>query len=57
MQRHPNAADLQALLAKLSDVGVEFIIVGGASAVMQGAPITSSAMGRATTSCWHTANP
>lgn len=29
MQRHPNAADLQALLAKLSDAGIEFIIVGG----------------------------
>ena len=42
MQRHPSAADLQALLAKLSDAGVEFIIVGGAAAVMQGAPITTN---------------
>jgi hypothetical protein len=42
MQRHPNAANLQALLATLSDAGVEFIIVGGAAAVMQGAPITTN---------------
>jgi len=42
MQRHPSAADLQALLAKLCDAGVEFIIVGGAAAVMQGAPITTN---------------
>lgn len=41
MQRHPSAADLQALLAKLCDAGVEFIIVGGAAAVIQGAPITT----------------
>jgi hypothetical protein len=26
MQRHPNAVNLQALRAKLSDAGVEFII-------------------------------
>ena len=42
MQRHPSAADLQALLATLADGGVEFIIVGGAAAVMQGAPITTN---------------
>lgn len=42
MQRHPSAVDLQALLAKLSDAGVEFIIVGGAAAVFHGAPITTN---------------
>jgi hypothetical protein len=42
MQRHPSAADLPALLAKLCDAGVEFIIVGGAAAVIQGAPITTN---------------
>jgi hypothetical protein len=36
MPRHPKAADLPALVAKLCDAGVEFIIVGGASAVLQG---------------------
>jgi predicted nucleotidyltransferase len=41
MQWHPNAADLPALLAKLCDAGVEFIIVGGAAAVLQGAPVTT----------------
>jgi len=35
-------ADLPALFAKLCDAGVEFIIVGGASAVLQGAPITTN---------------
>ncbi len=39
MQRHSSAADLPALLAKLCDAGVEFIIVGGAAAVIQGGPI------------------
>ena len=42
MPRHPKAADLPALVAKLCDAGVEFIIVGGASAVLQGAPITTN---------------
>ncbi|MDI1477542.1 hypothetical protein [Polyangium sp. y55x31] len=42
MQRHPSAADLPALLARLCDAGVEFIIVGGAAAVIHGAPITTS---------------
>ncbi len=42
MQRHPSAADLPALLAKLCDAGVEFIVVGGAAAVIQGAPITTN---------------
>ena len=42
MRRHPSAADLPALLAKLCDAGVEFIVVGGAAAVIQGAPITTN---------------
>jgi hypothetical protein len=42
MPGHPKAADLPALVAKLCDAGVEFIIVGGASAVLQGAPITTN---------------
>ena len=42
MPRHPSAADLPALLAKLCDAGVEFIIVGGAAAVIHGAPITTN---------------
>jgi len=42
MQRHPKAADLPALLAKLCDAGVEFIIVGGAAAVIHGVPITTN---------------
>ncbi|HSK04843.1 MAG TPA: hypothetical protein VK932_26520 [Kofleriaceae bacterium] len=42
MPRHPKAADLPALVAKLCDASVEFIIVGDASAVLQGAPITTN---------------
>lgn len=42
MPSHPKAADLPALLAKLCDAGIEFIIVGGAAAVLHGAPITTS---------------
>src|SRR5215208_8137626 len=42
MPRHPKAADLAALLAKLGDASVEFIVVGGAAAVLQGAPITTN---------------
>ncbi|MCC6898607.1 MAG: hypothetical protein IT377_06510 [Polyangiaceae bacterium] len=42
MQRHPSAADLPALLAKLSDAGIEFIVVGGAAAVIHGAPMTTN---------------
>lgn len=41
MPSHPNAADLPALLAILCDAGVEFIVVGGAAAVLQGVPITT----------------
>jgi hypothetical protein len=39
---HPKEADLPALLAKLCDAGVEFIIVGGTAAVLQGAPISTN---------------
>lgn len=42
MHSHPKEADLQALLAKLCDAGVEFIVVGGTAAVLQGAPITTN---------------
>lgn len=42
MPRHPRAADFPALVAKLCDAGVEFIIVGGAAAVIQGVPITTN---------------
>ena len=42
MASHPKATDLPALLAKLCDAGVEFIIVGGAACVIQGAPITTN---------------
>jgi hypothetical protein len=41
VNRHPKAADLGALLTALIDAGVEFIVVGGAAAVLQGAPITT----------------
>jgi|SRR6185436_3713051 len=41
MRSHPKDADLPALLEKLCEAGVEFIIVGGAAAVLQGAPITT----------------
>jgi hypothetical protein len=42
MPSHPKAADLPALLATLCDSGVEFIIVGGVAAVLQGVPITTN---------------
>lgn len=38
---HPRIADLEALLRALVDGGVEFIVVGGAAAVIHGAPITT----------------
>lgn len=41
MRSHPSAADLPALLAILCDAGVEFIVVGGAAAVLQGVPVTT----------------
>lgn len=42
MRRHPSAVNLGALLAELCDAKVEFIVVGGAAAVIQGAPITTN---------------
>src|SRR6185295_15541437 len=42
MPSHPKAADLPALLATLCDSGVEFIVVGGVAAVLQGVPITTT---------------
>jgi hypothetical protein len=42
MPSHPKAADLPSLLAVLCDSGIEFIIVGGVAAVLQGAPITTT---------------
>ncbi len=41
MSHHPPAADLNALLGELVGAGVEFVIVGGAAAVLQGAPVTT----------------
>jgi len=39
---HPKEADLRALLAELCNASVEFIIVGGTAAVLQGAPISTN---------------
>ncbi len=41
-RHHPRAADLPALVAALCDAEVEFVIVGGAAAVLHGAPITTN---------------
>jgi len=38
---HPPTADLDALLAALAAAGIEHIVVGGAAAVLHGAPITT----------------
>ena len=37
----PEPADVGELLRRLADAGVEFIVVGGAAAVLHGAPITT----------------
>ncbi|MDH3622450.1 MAG: nucleotidyltransferase [Myxococcales bacterium] len=37
----PRDTDVGELLRQLSDAGVEFIVVGGAAAVLHGAPITT----------------
>lgn len=42
MPSHPKVTDLPALFAKLCDAAVEFIVVGGAACVIQGAPITTN---------------
>lgn len=38
---HPPTADLEALIRELSAAGLEYIIVGGAAAVIHGAPIST----------------
>lgn len=38
---HPRVADLRALLAALLDAQVEFIVIGGAAAVLHGSPTTT----------------
>lgn len=42
MPQHPKTSDFPALLARLSQAGVEFIVVGGAACVIHGAPITTN---------------
>ena len=37
----PEQADLEALIEQLVTAGVEFIVIGGAAAVLHGAPITT----------------
>ncbi|MBI4956499.1 MAG: hypothetical protein HY908_31070 [Myxococcales bacterium] len=39
MKPHPTATDLAALLAELARADVEFIVVGGAAAVLHGVPV------------------
>jgi hypothetical protein len=39
--RHPPTADIEALLRALVAAHVEFIVVGGAAAVIHGAPVTT----------------
>ena len=39
--RKPQVSDLKALLKGLSRARIEFILVGGIAAVVQGAPITT----------------
>jgi hypothetical protein len=41
VSQHPKRADLESLLATLCEAGIEFIVVGGVAAVLQGAPITT----------------
>ena len=38
---HPEKADLDALIEALAKAGVEFVIVGGAAAVLHGSPTTT----------------
>ncbi len=38
---HPASADLDGLIQALLGAGVEFIVVGGAAAVLHGAPVTT----------------
>jgi hypothetical protein len=39
--KHPSVVDPEALLAELARGGVEFIVVGGAAALLQSAPIST----------------
>ena len=41
-RNRPRVADLSALLEALTEAGINFIVVGGLSAVAQGAPITTT---------------
>lgn len=41
MPDHPEHADLESLLEALGEAGIEFIVVGGAAAVLHGAPVTT----------------
>jgi predicted nucleotidyltransferase len=43
--KKPQILDLSALLKGLNEAGVEFIVVGGMAAVVQGAPITTFDLG------------
>lgn len=38
---HPPTADLEALIRELGAAGIELIVVGGAAAVIHGAPVTT----------------
>jgi len=38
---HPKTADLDALIQALLAAGIDFIVVGGAAAVLHGAPVTT----------------
>lgn len=40
-ERKPPVSDLSTLLKKLNEANIEFILVGGLAAVVQGAPITT----------------
>jgi hypothetical protein len=39
--KHPSVVDPEALLSELAQGGVEFIVVGGAAALLQAAPIST----------------
>lgn len=41
MSDHPKQADLESLLDDLGGAGIQFIVVGGAAAVLHGAPLTT----------------
>ena len=44
--RKPTSASLGELLEELLKAGVDFILVGGLAAVIQGAPVTTMGCGR-----------